>query len=164
MSIHENISDLISQVIELDFNRVTVKDFKIEELTEAKPKYKNNGLDLYLTAMTENNDSDGFYNWMDKLKIVAFNLDYVVIRRKLMDDKRVEFFLRHDAERQQLQEALDDRFEHLEDLTFRVRHVGDVVKHTCTTTRLGGYNVVAQSDDDCLLTDDFNVQGFINEL
>lgn len=163
MSIHENISDLISQVSKLDFNRVTVKDFKIQELTEAKPKYKNNGLDLYLTVFTEDNDSDGFYDWMDKLKIIAFNLDYVVIRRRLMDDSRVEFFLRHDVERQGLLHDLLDRYEHTS-LEITVKHVQQVVKWPCKTTFGGGFNVVIASSEDVIMCDNHRVQNYISTL
>lgn len=171
MGIHENIAEMTLGIID-NLNRSVVKDFKVEILDSSQEPFlnNNNGLDMVLTidwAMSEEelDDSDSAYRWIDTMKIVIFNLGYTIQRPFRWDSSTSVWVLRHDAERQQLQEALDDRFEHLDHFTFRVRHVGDVVKHKCTTTRLGGYNVVAQSSDiDCLLTDDFNVERFITEL
>lgn len=170
MGIHENIAEMTLGMID-NLNRSVVKDFKVEILDSSQEPFlnNNNGLDLLLTiewAMSEEelDDSDSASRWIDTMKIVIFNMGYTIQRQYSWDANTDLWVLRHDTERQQLQDCLDDRFEHLDHLTFRVRHVGDVVKHVCKTTRLGGYNVVAQSDIDCLLCDDFNVQRFINEL
>ena len=170
MGIHNEIGQMTSAMID-NLNRSVVKDFKVEILDSSKEPFlnNNNGLDMVLTinwAMSDEelDDSYSASRWIDTMKIVIFNMGYTIQRQYSWDANTDVWVLRHDAERQQLQEALDDRFEHLDHFTFRVRHVGCVVKHKCTTTRLGGYNVVAQSDLDCLLNDDFNVQGFIIDL
>ena len=157
MSIHENISDLISQVSKLDFNRVTVKDFKIQELTEAKPKYKNNGLDLLMTVSTEDNDSDEFQKWMEKVRWVAFNLDYSVVQHRPLDNKRSEFFLRHDKERSDLLFDLRDKYSHTS-LTILVRHVQQNVTWECSSVYEGGYNVCISSTEDVIMCDDLRVE------
>lgn len=170
MGIHENISQMILGMID-NLNRTVVKDFKVEILDVSQEPFlsNNNGLDMVLTinwAMSEEelDESDSASRWIDTMKIVIFNMGYKIQRQYSWDADTDVWVLRHDAERQQLEEVLDDRFEHLPDLRFTVKHVGDVVKHKCTMTRLGGYNVVAHCSNDSLLCDDFNIQGFINEL
>ena len=170
MGVHENQRDLILGLID-NLNNTVVKNFHVEILDGSiKPFFdNNNGLDLMLTidwadGVDDDDPTPPVEAWINTTKIIIFNLGYTIQRHEIWDADTDVWILRHDAERQQLQEALDDRFEHLDNLTFRVRHIGDVVKHTCKATRLGGYNVVAQSDADCLLNDDFNVQRFITEL
>ena len=170
MGIYKNIEEM-TMGLNANLNRSIVNDFTLEVLDGSITPFfnNNNGLDLLLTidwAKTDDErDEDGSdTEEIGKIKMIAFNLGYTIQRQYGFDANTDVWVLRHDAERQQLQEALDDRFEHLENLTFRVRHVGDVVKHVCKTTRLGGYNVVAQSDSDCLLNDDFRVQRFITGL
>lgn len=170
MGIQENIAAMTVGMIN-NLNGSVVKDFTVEMLDGSIQPFfnNNNGLDLLLTiewAMSEEelDDSYSASRWIDTMKIVIFNLGYTVQRQYSWDANTDVWILRHDAERQQLQESLEDRFEYLEDLTFRVRHVGDVVKHTCKTTRLGGYNVYCSSNSGDLLTDRHNIQAFITEL
>ena len=170
MGIHNEIAQMTSAMID-NLNRSVVQDFKVEILDSSKAPCLNNntGLDMVLTinwAMSdaELDDSYSASRWIDTMKIVIFNMGYTIQRQYSWDANTDVWVLRDDAERLELQEELNDRFEHLDNLTFRVRHVGDVVKHHCTTTRLGGYNVVAQCSLGGLLCDDFNVAGFIHEL